>query len=67
MEIFAQRIKELREGKGLSILKISRAIKINVVTICHWENCEEDVKGTQLVILAKFFGVSIDYLMGLED
>ncbi len=67
MKIFAQRIKELRESKGLSILKLSRAIKINVVTICHWEKCEEDVKGTQLVLLAKFFGVSIDYLMGLED
>jgi len=38
-----------------------------VASICRWENQQADVKGTQLVALAKFFDVTIDYLMGLED
>lgn len=67
MKKFAQRLKKLRNEKGLSILKLSRAIKISLSTICRWENCQTEVKGTQLVTLAKFFNVSIDYLMGLED
>ncbi len=27
----------------------------------------KDIRGSQLVILAKYFGVTIDYLMGLEN
>ena len=67
MEKFAQRLKELRIDKGLSIQALSKEVKIGVASICRWENQQADVKGTQLVILAKFFDVTIDYLMGLED
>lgn len=67
MEKFAQRLKELRIEKGLSIQGLAREIKIGSSSICRWENQQADVKGSQLVILAKFFDVTIDYLMGLED
>ena len=67
MEKFAERLKELRTEKGLSIQGLSKVTKIGVASICRWENQQADVKGTQLVILAKFFDVTIDYLMGLED
>lgn len=67
MEKFAERLKELRIEKGLSIQGLSKATKIGVASICRWENQQADVKGTQLIVLARFFGVSIDYLMGLED
>ena len=67
MEKFAQRLKELRIDKGLSIQALSKEVKIGVASICRWENQQADVKGTQLVILAKFFDVTIDYLMGLEE
>ena len=64
---YNEQIKDLRTEKGLSIQGLSKATKIGVASICRWENCQADVKGTQLVILAKFFDVTIDYLMGLED
>ena len=67
MEIFAERLKELRTEKGLSIQALSKEIKIGVASICRWENCQADVKVSQLVILAKYFDVTIDYLMGLEN
>ena len=67
MEIFAERLKELRTEKGLSIQKLSQETKIGVASICRWENCQADVKGSQLITLAKYFSVTIDYLMGLED
>ena len=67
MEKFAQRLKELRIDKGLSIQALSKEVKIGVASICRWENQQADIKGTQLIILAKFFNVTIDYLMGLED
>ena len=67
MNKFAERLKELRQEKGLSIQALAREVKIGSSSLCRWENCQADVKGSQLVILAKYFGVSIDYLMGLED
>ena len=67
MEIFAERLKELRTEKGLSIQQLSQEVKIGVASICRWENCQADVKGSQLVTLAKYFDVTIDYLMGLEN
>lgn len=67
MEIFAERLKELRTEKGLSIQALSREVGIGVASICRWENRQADVKGAQLVALAKFFGVTSDYLLGLED
>ena len=67
MEIFAVRLKELWQENVLSIPALAREVKIGSSSLCRWENCQADVKGSQLVILAKYFGVSIDYLMGLED
>lgn len=67
MEKFAERLKELRMEKGLSIQALAKEVKIGSSSICRWENQQADVKGTQLVILAKYFDVTLDYLMGLED
>ena len=67
MEKFAERLKELRIEKGLSIQGLAKEVGIGSSSLCRWENQQSDVKGTQLVILAKYFGVTIDYLMGLEE
>lgn len=67
MEKFAERLKELRIEKGLSIQALAKEVNIGSSSLCRWENCQADVKGSQLIILAKYFNVSIDYLMGLED
>ena len=67
MELFAERLKELRINQGLSIQKLAKEVSIGSSSLCRWENCQADVKGSQLVILAKYFGVTIDYLMGLEN
>ena len=67
MNEFAQRLKELRQEKNLSIQALSKQVGIGSASLCRWENCLADVKGTQLIILAKFFNVSTDYLLGLED
>ena len=67
MEKFSERLKELRQERGLSIQGLAKEVKISSSSLCRWENCQADVKGSQLIILAGYFGVTIDYLMGLED
>lgn len=64
---FSKRLKELRTEKGLSIAALSKELKIGVASICRWENDQSDVKGDQLIIIAKFFNTSVDYLLGLEN
>ena len=67
MDKFAERLKELRLERGLTIHALAKETKISVASLSRWESCLTDVKGYHLVILAKYFGVTIDYLMGLED
>lgn len=58
MKIFAERLRELRLEKVLSIQGLAKEVKIGSSSICRWENEHADVKGSQLVILANFFGVT---------
>lgn len=67
MNKFSERLKELRTEKNLSILALSKELKIGVASICRWENNQSDVKGDQLIIIANFFGVTTDYLLGREN
>ncbi|MBQ8444292.1 MAG: helix-turn-helix transcriptional regulator [Clostridia bacterium] len=67
MDKFAKRLKELRLEKGLSLRELGKLTKIGAASLCRWENCQSDVSGSQLITLAKFFKVSADYLLGLED
>ncbi len=66
MNKFAERLKELKKEFGLSNMKIDKAIGVGDTTICRWENGKSDIKSHELVKVAKFFGVSTDYLVGLE-
>lgn len=67
MRILAERLKTLRQESGLSIFELSQKISISVASLCRWENGTTDIKSDQLIILAEFFQVSVDYLLGLED
>lgn len=67
MEKFSERLKELRLEKGLSIQSLSKIVGIGSSSICRWENKQADIKSNELITLANYFGVSTDYLLGLED
>ena len=67
MEIFAERLKELRLEKELSQSELSKQTGLSRSAIAFWELCERVPSAEAVVILAKYFGVSADYLLGLED
>ncbi len=67
MDKFAERLKELREQKGLSIQQLSKEIKLSSSSLSRWENKQVSVKINEIIIIAKYFGVTTDYLLGLED
>jgi len=67
MQIFCERLKELREEKGISINKLSKEIGVDHSSIVRWEKGERIPSIDNLYLLAKFFNVSSDYLIGLEN
>lgn len=65
--VFAKRLRELREYKKMSYPQLSKATGINISSLWRWENENAYIYDYQLIKLAKFFGVTSDYLIGLED
>ena len=64
---FAERLKELREEQNLSFEKLSKLTGLSSSALCNWENSINDITSDNLIVLAKFFKVTTDYLLGLED
>ena len=61
------RIKDLREDKGLSQQDIAKIIKTTQQQYSKIEMGKSDISGEKLMLLAEFYNVSVDYLLGLID
>ena len=61
------RLKELREEKNLTQYEVARAIKTSQSNIGRWEKGLNEPAANYLILLADFFDVSIDYLLGRSD
>ena len=64
---FGTRFKELREEKGLTLEQVGKELGFIKQTISKYEKNESEPSYSDLVRIAKFFGVSIDYLLGKND
>ena len=64
---FGKRFKMLRESKGYTQTQIGRSVGVSTVTIRSWEKNESRPSMDALIVLSQLFGVSIDYLAGLEN
>ena len=67
MAEFKERLKELRLERGLTQTELANKTKISQAGIAKWETGDRTPNLEYLIVLAKFFGVSADYLLGLED
>lgn len=63
--MFSNKLRALRERKGLKQKDMERIFKISQTTYSGWENGTEP-KYQTLKELANFFNVSIDYLLDNE-
>ena len=66
---FAERLKELRIDANLSQKQLSINLnrRIDQAAIARWEQGLRTPNLESAMILAEYFGVSLDYLAGLED
>ena len=62
-----ERMKELREKKKLTQEDIAKLLNVERSTYSSYENGRLSIKYDHLIDLAKYYGVSIDYLLGKDD
>lgn len=67
MTEFSNRLKELRTGRGMSQEQLAERIDVSRQVITKWENGSGAPKIENLIALAKFFGITVDSLLGRED
>ncbi len=67
MKIFCERLKELKQEKKLSNEKLAKILNVSSSTISRWENGIIIPSIEHLYNIARYFSVSADYLLGLED
>ena len=65
--IFLNRLRELRVERELLQSDIAKLINKSERTVGFYETGERDMNTETLAILANFFNVSIDYLLGKSD
>ena len=66
---FSERLKELRAEKGLSQVLLAKAVgnRPSHTAIALWELKKRTPNLDDVIRLAKFFGVTVGYLAGVED
>lgn len=65
--IIGQRIKELRQFEGLSQAQLGKELNVSQDTVSLWENGKNSPTTEYIILLAKYFGESTDYILGLKD
>ena len=61
------RIKELREDRDLRQADVAAATGIDQRTLSNYETGKTNPDSFAIIKLAEFFGVSCDYLLGVND
>lgn len=61
------RLKELRKAKGISQLRLAIELNTNQNTISRYETGEREPGINELIKIADYFDVSIDYLVSRTD
>lgn len=65
--MLGERIKLLRNVSKLSQVRLAQKLKVTKQTVSNWENDNILPSIDMLIKICKFFNVSTDYILGLDD
>ncbi|MBQ4397749.1 MAG: helix-turn-helix transcriptional regulator [Clostridia bacterium] len=65
--MFEEILKELRLNRGLNQVQLAEELFVTKQTVSNWENGYLMPSVDLLMRIAKYFSVSTDYLLGLDD
>lgn len=61
------RIRDMREDRDLTQAQVAAAIKTTQQQYSKIENGKADISAEKLILLARFYNVSVDYLLGISN
>lgn len=61
------RIRDLREDKDLSQKQVGLILNMSQTGYNQYETGKNDIPTRVLIELSEFYGVSVDYILGLTD
>ena len=64
---YAERIRALREDSDLTQTQIAQLLKVGQRTYCDYELGKTRIPVDSLIILAKLYNVSMDYICGVSE
>ena len=62
-----KRLRDLREDMDLNQTTVAKMLGMSQTGYSKYETGENDIPTTILIKLAKFYGTSVDYILGLTD
>jgi len=63
----AEKLKYLREERNLSQMQLAKILGVNQTTVSTWELGKKLPDFMNIIKISKFFGITSDYLLGLEN
>lgn len=70
IRLFADKLKKLRNGKGLTQKELAAIINVSTSAVSQYERGKATPRRENLILLAEYFGVTVAYLEGttsIED
>ena len=67
LQILADRLAYLREHRKLKLKEVAKAVGITPSAVGSLEHARRPISIETLIKMAKFYEVSIDWLLGLTD
>lgn len=61
------RLKALRKARRITQVKLSLDLNLSQNSISRYENMEREAGYATLILIADYFHVSLDYLLGRTD
>ena len=62
-----RRIRDLREDKDLTQKELAKALNCSQQVYSNYELGQRDIPTDILIKLSAFYGVSVDYILGISD
>lgn len=65
--MFKDIVKDLRESQELSQYELAKALQVSQSAVAKWELGKTEPTASAIVAISRYFNVSADYLLELED
>ena len=65
--MLGERIKELRQACGWNQVELGMRLNVTKQTVSNWENDNILPSIEMLIRISKIFGVTTDYVLGLDE